>query len=996
MRLLIDLQACQSTGSKTRGIGRYSMELAKAMVRQAQHHDIHLLLNAAFPDAVTEIRKVFETHLPQENFHLWHGLYPSNELDPRNAWRLRANELIREQVIREIRPDVLHITSLFEGLNDDAIVSVPVLSDSEVPVAVTLYDLIPLINASTYLQNDQVRSWYYRKAQSLKRADLLLSISESSRQEGIDFLFFPEERIVNISSAVDERFDLRSAPHEEILEVRHRYGLDRDFVMYTGGIDLRKNIEGLMQAYSRMPEALRKAHQLAIVCSVHEHDRVRLEALARSLGLQATEFVLTGFVPDQDLPKLYHSCKLFVFPSWHEGFGLPALEAMSCGAPVIAANTSSLPEVIGWSNAMFDPYDIDAITSKLSQVLMDADFRQELIKHGIEQAKKFSWDASGKRALTALETLVSAKQAKQVSVCAKTVGVRPKLAYISPVPPAQSGIADYSAELLPELAAHFDIEIVSDRHDCTEAWLAANFKMRSIEWFVEHADRFDRILYNFGNSMFHEYMLDLLEQFPGVVVLHDFYHSGLISHLDMTGRRPGIWDSFLFQSHGYAPLYKKAKTADVSNIIWQYPCNQFVLDRALGIIVHSGFSTSLARDWYGPGAANEWKLIQHLRVLPKRIDRVSARRQLGLQEDELLICSFGILGPTKLNHELLDACIQSGLFESLNCRLVFVGKNDGGDYGLELLAKIKDAGIEGRVTITGFAEVEVFRRYLQAADIAVQLRGLSRGETSGTVLDCMAYGVPTIINKNGAMAELPSGPLVQLEENFDVPSLSRELQRLANDSRLRQEYGERARTHIREKHGPNMIGQHYHAAIEDFYRKGAACTLRKTIDRIAELDYAFEAQDAIQLAGVLERNRITSLRARLLIDCSSLGKVKETDVIRSILDELVENLPQYVQIVPVVWRENYFRIAAKEFEKLLAFSTNAATQVDLQPINLTRSDVLIHFRLNQQPDTDGISQAILSEVTLANARQILLDLTEPNGKSEPHDKFIDKVLASFR
>ena len=78
----------------------------------------------------------------------------------------------------------------------------------------------------------------------------------------------------------------------------------------------------------------------------------------------------------------------------------------------------------------------------------------------------------------------------QVSVCAKTVGVRPKLAYISPVPPAQSGIADYSAELLPELAAHFDIEIVSDRHDCTEAWLAANFKMRSIEWFVEHADRF--------------------------------------------------------------------------------------------------------------------------------------------------------------------------------------------------------------------------------------------------------------------------------------------------------------------------------------------------------------------------------------------------------------------------------------------------------------------------------------------------------------------------
>ena len=124
------------------------MELAKAMVRQAQHHDIHFVLNAAFPDAVTEIRKVFETHLPQENFHLWHGLYPSNESTRENAWRLRANELIREQVIREIRPDVLHITSLFEGLNDDAIVSVPVLSDSSrLPLPLST-DLIPLINAN--------------------------------------------------------------------------------------------------------------------------------------------------------------------------------------------------------------------------------------------------------------------------------------------------------------------------------------------------------------------------------------------------------------------------------------------------------------------------------------------------------------------------------------------------------------------------------------------------------------------------------------------------------------------------------------------------------------------------------------------------------------------------------------------------------------------------------------------------------------------------------
>ena len=119
--------------------------------------------------------------------------------------------------------------------------------------------------------------------------------------------------------------------------------------------------------------------------------------------------MLTGFVPEEDLLVLYNLCKAFVFPSWHEGFGLPALEAMSCGRAVIGANTSSVPEVIGRDDALFDPMSDSSIAAKLEEVLTNDAFRSELERHGLEQAKRFSWDASAQRAIAAFEALHARK-----------------------------------------------------------------------------------------------------------------------------------------------------------------------------------------------------------------------------------------------------------------------------------------------------------------------------------------------------------------------------------------------------------------------------------------------------------------------------------------------------------------------------------------------------------------------------------------------------------
>jgi glycosyltransferase involved in cell wall biosynthesis len=148
---------------------------------------------------------------------------------------------------------------------------------------------------------------------------------------------------------------------------------------------------------------VRAQHQLAIVCALGDADRNRLLALAASAGLGADELVLTGFVPEQDLIACYRACKAFVFPSLHEGFGLPVLEAMKCGRAVIAGNRSSLPEAVGYSEALFDPTNVQSIAAKITEVLTDAEFCAALERHGLEQAKKFSWEKTARRAWAALE-----------------------------------------------------------------------------------------------------------------------------------------------------------------------------------------------------------------------------------------------------------------------------------------------------------------------------------------------------------------------------------------------------------------------------------------------------------------------------------------------------------------------------------------------------------------------------------------------------------------
>ena len=397
LRIVIDLQACQTPTSRQRGIGRYSMSLAIAMARQSVgKHEIWLALNGNFPEPLSEIRERFAPYLPPERIVVFHvPRRPAGYLD---GWRARASEIIRERILADLKPDVVHLSSLFEGSDDDA-----TTSTGTVPTAVTLYDVIPLLREDVYLTSEHARVWYFSKINQLREARSWLAISERTRDEAVAALDLPGERVVNISAGSDACFIPLTIPEGREQTLRARYGLNRPFIMYTGGTDGRKNVRGLIEAFSLLAD--HEGYQLAIVCSASEPERHGLLAYAATHGLDPGEVVVTGYVPDDDLVALYNLCHLFVFPSFHEGFGLPALEAMACGAPVIGSNASSTPEVIGREDALFDPGQPSAIADAMATVLTNEGFRRELREHGLRRAALFTWDASARRALAALERL---------------------------------------------------------------------------------------------------------------------------------------------------------------------------------------------------------------------------------------------------------------------------------------------------------------------------------------------------------------------------------------------------------------------------------------------------------------------------------------------------------------------------------------------------------------------------------------------------------------
>ena len=405
MKIVVDLQGAQNE-SRHRGIGRYALAFVRALIRNKGTHEIVVLLSDLFPESLAYAQDALAEQRAHCTINIWSGIGPTDLRKPENHWRKDVSELLREAYIAELQPDVLIISSLLDSPGDNTIVSVSKLAP--VYTVAMLYDLIPLLYKSEYLVDPTTQDWYYERLWQFKKADFWFAISESSRNDGIAQLGLPAAQVQNISAALGEDIVAVELNAEQATALKQKFGITRPFLLYSGAFDPRKNIDRLVYAYAAQPAEIRQAHQLVLAGGLNAPQLVHVNQLIAAAGLDASQVIVTQRITDHELCALYGLCKAYILPTYCEGFGFTALEAMACGAPTIGSNYSSVPEVIGLPEALFDPFSVDSIANKITQVLSDEAYRAKLVTHGRTQVQTFSWDHTARKALEALDRLEQA------------------------------------------------------------------------------------------------------------------------------------------------------------------------------------------------------------------------------------------------------------------------------------------------------------------------------------------------------------------------------------------------------------------------------------------------------------------------------------------------------------------------------------------------------------------------------------------------------------
>ncbi|MDQ1514786.1 MAG: hypothetical protein QOE80_616, partial [Actinomycetota bacterium] len=429
-RVLFDLQATQSVDQRHRGIPRYVADLAFAIEEIA-------------PDAV-------DTYLVNPDLAL-----PESHVTQRlvDVGKLRHTDDVDWSGLSSSRmPGLLHIASPLEMTRPAHRLLPPAARIAGLPWVVTFYDLIPQLMPDYYLEDPGLRRRYRARLQLVRGAAGVLTLSEATRADVVEHLGLDPERVFVVGAGTSSRFVPPSSRAAAAASATAAVpGLRAPYVFYIGSYEKRKNLEPLLEAWSLVPEAVRGRWQLALCCPLKPLERNHLLHRAAALGV-ADSVCLTGFVTDDVLLVLHQGADLFVFPSIYEGYGLPVAEALACGAPVLAANASSLPEILA-PDALFDATSPAPMAAAIERGLTDDPFRQRLFAAAGKAPN--TWTDVADATLAAYDHVFAALPSRRPDRPPRPANV----AFAGPLAEDAGPVADWNRTLVGELSRRPSIDL---------------------------------------------------------------------------------------------------------------------------------------------------------------------------------------------------------------------------------------------------------------------------------------------------------------------------------------------------------------------------------------------------------------------------------------------------------------------------------------------------------------------------------------------------------
>lgn len=817
MRIGIDMLAVQSPGSRGRGIGRYGVNLVRALLDRDDGHDYVLYAHEGFPA----------------------DLIPAGDaaFAPLAIEAARGERLIRDALNRLVREnphnlDAFLTISPFElcpGYDP------PARAIGGPRMLTVVHDLIPFLFQEKYLPDLANADWFYRRLDTIRGHDALLTNSDATRDDCLRMLGLPADRVVTISGAGNGAYfsaDRSTPMPARSLRALHRLGIRRAYVFGLAGLDDRKNLKGLIDAFGRLEPSIRRAHQLVVTCYLGAAEIAEVRSHAESRGV-VDSLILTGEIDDEDLRVLYQRCAAFAFPSHYEGLGLPLLEAMHCGAAVVAGANSSQIEVVGDAGILVNIADEGEIAAALNRVLGDPSLAAELGRKAMAQASTFTWERSAERTVEAIQS-AARRPGPIVSRVDRRNAPRPRLAMVSPWSPKGSGISEYSAKLVGELNRRYRVDLYHDEGYVPEIGLSSpDFACYDHRLFARNARVLDYrgVVYQMGNSFYHKFLYDMLRRVPGVVAIHDFNLAGFQFWNAHQGPDPrGSFLGEIGHAHPETSCDYEAWTSERGGMqeactrrqLWM---NRRVFEAAEAVVVHSPWCAEQARG-LGPSLASKVVVIPQgaeAIAVPGR-GRLATRERHGLPADALIFGSFGILGQAKMNVEAIDAfrAVADRLPGSI---LIFVGQDWEQGEAARHAAK---AALGDRIRFFGRLADAEFVDLFSAVDVGVSLRRPpTYGETSAALLHMLGHALPTIVTDVATFADYPDDVVRKVGWDADGPaSLAGAFLELGSSQRSRAAYGRAAHTYVERHNGWAGAADRYAEVVEraaEARRRAKAC-----------------------------------------------------------------------------------------------------------------------------------------------------------------------------